>query len=390
MKRSLNIENVTRAMHQKGFSPSRMAERLGVQGDEVSGWLQGKALPRPKILLDLDRLLGLGFDALVTIVDPEEPRVAFRKKKGAKTQDHHIEKAIDMGRLLRELVPFSPFAATQEAPLALESPCCDYVYLQQSAADVRNKVGLGRHDIMEFGHLLDQFHRLHVVVVPVLWGTQDRHENAVHLHLPESRSTWVYLNLDTHLHDFKFWIAHELAHCLSPTLEGDEAEDFADAFAGCLLYPHDLSEIAYHKIAALPTTQEQERIQCVIRLARDHTLSPISVLRQANAYAVYNHQPEIDLGNTFHGHVTNFNKGFQLVSHLLLSGLPHDEHDAPSARDYITKVEGVFKTPFFTILRSLLQEKELGPGFIQAVLDIPYLDAQSIHTELCGCRKSAA
>lgn len=39
-------------------------------------------------------------------------------------------------------------------------------------------------------------------------------------------------------------MAHELGHCMSPGLEGDEAEDFADAFAGCLLYPAELAEQA--------------------------------------------------------------------------------------------------------------------------------------------------
>lgn len=57
--------------------------------------------------------------------------------------------------------------------------------------------------------------------------------------LPESDTTWVYLNLDTNVHDLKFWMAHELGHCLSPSLTGTEvAEDFADAFAGALLFPH--------------------------------------------------------------------------------------------------------------------------------------------------------
>jgi len=41
------------------------------------------------------------------------------------------------------------------------------------------------------------------------------------------------------IHDFKFWMAHELGHCLSPSLTGEDAEDFADGFVGALLFPKD-------------------------------------------------------------------------------------------------------------------------------------------------------
>ena len=42
----------------------------------------------------------------------------------------------------------------------------------------------------------------------------------------------VLINLDTHAHDFKFWMAHELGHAKAPDLRGDDAENFADMFAG--------------------------------------------------------------------------------------------------------------------------------------------------------------
>ena len=84
----------------------------------------------------------------------------------------------------------------------------------------------------------------------VLWGTKKTHENAIHIYLPDSQTTWVYLNLETNVHDFKFWMAHELGHCLSPSLSGNEAEDFADGFAGLLLFPKVLAESAYHQILA--------------------------------------------------------------------------------------------------------------------------------------------
>ncbi|WP_245710987.1 hypothetical protein [Thorsellia anophelis] len=75
-----------------------------------------------------------------------------------------------------------------------------------------------------------------------MWGAKQRHENAVYIHLPDSGSTWGYLNLKTNIRDFKFWMTYELDHSLSATLESDDAENFADAFAASLLYPHELAE----------------------------------------------------------------------------------------------------------------------------------------------------
>ncbi|MCY1559905.1 hypothetical protein D9M68_969880 [compost metagenome] len=59
-----------------------------------------------------------------------------------------------------------------------------------------------------------------------------------------------------------------------------------------------------------------------------------------------------------------------------------DEQGKPSAHDYIKSVESDFETPFFDILRRFLKQSNSGAGFVQTVLDIPLLDARSIHAEL--------
>ena len=70
------------------------------------------------------------------------------------------------------------------------------------------------------------------------WGALQNHKNALHILLPQERVTFIFLNLDTHLEDFKFWMAHELAHVFTPQLAGkDEGGDFADAFCGRLAVP---------------------------------------------------------------------------------------------------------------------------------------------------------
>ena len=104
--------------------------------------------------------------------------------KGTKTKDHHVEKGQEMGRFLRHLAPYLPFD-TLEMPPVLKQPQCDYDYLQKVALKVRHDINLSPEDTIDFTHLIRRFRELQAVIVPVLWGNKDRHENAVHIYLPE-------------------------------------------------------------------------------------------------------------------------------------------------------------------------------------------------------------
>ena len=128
-------------MDAAGLSQSAVAEALGVSREAVSQWLRAQSFPRPNKLLQLGRLLGLSFSELVRVEDPAAPRVAFRKMKGTKTQDHHIEKAQHIDRHLRHLVPYLPFD-TLKMPPVLKAPSCDDAYLQQVTPEVRAEIGL--------------------------------------------------------------------------------------------------------------------------------------------------------------------------------------------------------------------------------------------------------
>jgi transcriptional regulator with XRE-family HTH domain len=380
MQKTLNKTKIQQAIEKAGLTQTAIADALDVSKEAVSQWLNEKSFPRPNKLLQLGKLLKLSFDDLVIKEEPFAPKVAFRKMKGTKTKSHHIEKAQEMGRFLRHLVPYLPFD-TLEMPPVLKSPSCDYDYLRKVTRKVREDINLGQTDVVDFVHLIRRFGELQAVVVPVLWGSKQRHENAVHIHLPDSQSTWVYLNLDTNVHDFKFWMSHELGHCLSPSLDGDEAEDFADAFAASLLYPHELAESAYESISA--QISSALKINHVISLADELTISPWTVIGQVNKYAASSGKPEILLNKkAFPGAVTNFNKRYNNLSEALYGSVALDDHGKPSARDYIAKVEEAFDTPFFDILSKYLKENAKGPGFVQTVLDMPLLDSRSIHAEL--------
>ena len=244
MEKRLDVNCVTAAMAETGLNQKALADQVGVSREAVSQWLKNKSFPRPDKLLRLGKILSLEFNKLVIVEETNAPVVAFRRARGTKTKDHHLEKALTMGRLLRHLVPYLPFD-THEMPPILKSPTCDYEYLQEVTNKVRVDIRVEQEASIDFEHLIRRFRELQTVIIPVLWGRKDRHENAIHIYLPDSQTTWVYLNLDVNAHDFKFWMAHELGHCLSPVLSGNEAEDFADAFAGAMLFPHALTERAH-------------------------------------------------------------------------------------------------------------------------------------------------
>lgn len=380
MQKRLNTDKAQQAIDKAGLTQTAVADALGITKEAVSQWLLHKSFPRPNKLLQLGKLLNLSFDDLVIKEDLYAPKVAFRKMRGTKTKNHHIEKAQEIGRFLRHLVPYLPFD-TFEMPPVLKSPNCDYHYLRTVTAKVREDINLGPAECVDFTHLIRRFSELQAVVVPVMWGAKQRHENAVHIHLPDSGSTWVYLNLDTNIHDFKFWMAHELGHCLSPSLEGEEAEDFADAFAASLLYPHELAEKAYTSIKS--QVSPAAKINHVIDLADQLTISPWTVIGQVNKYAESTGQDQIKLSQSaFPGAVTNFNKKYKNISEALFGEAEVDEHGKPSARDFIKKVESAFETQFFEMLRKYLKEYDKGPGYVQTVLDMPPLDARSMYAEL--------
>lgn len=374
MEKTINKTKIEAAMTAQGLTQTALAEALGVSKEAVSQWLKNKSFPRPDKLLRLGKLLSLSFNQLVEIRDQHAPVVAFRKMKGTKTTIDHIKMAQEMGLFLRPLVDYLPYK-NLEVPPVLKSPNCDYEYLQQVAQKVRLDINVGKSDKVDFTHLIRRFGELQTTIIPVLWGAKVKHQNAIHIYLPDSQTTWVYLNLDTNIHDFKFWMAHELGHCLSPSLQGDDAEDFADAFAGALLYPQSLAEHAYRQVTS--KLSDMEKVRTIVKIAHDQVISPYTVFLQLNRYAENMGMPVFTFDKLLHSQTTTFNKQFPLMSKALLSA-----SDDVNPKDYLAKVSEAFGTPFFEILKKYLHESKKGFGYVQSVMDIPLLDAQSIHAEL--------
>lgn len=380
MERQLNRELLQQTVASKGLTQSALADKLGVTKAAVSKWFIGKSFPRPPELLKLGKVLGLGYAQLVQAAtsSSNEPLVAFRKRRGTKTTPEHLTHAQEMGRLLGPVVKHLPFDQFI-SPGRLRNPVLDYGYVQALVIELRKDLKMEPTGPIEFTDLIGKFKELQAVIVPVMWGQKDRHENALHIYLPESKTTWIYLNLDSHLHDFKFWMAHELAHVLaldlltSETME--QAEDFSDLLAGALLFPEAVAKPAYGGYMALHSAAL--RLDLVVETARAHVISPNSVYREIENHARAHNLDFIPLAQpALFRAIADFKKEYPSVSEHLFDG------KKPSADHFMRVCGEVFKTPIFAALGAYLKEIPQADGLVSRILDVPLADAKELRQAL--------
>jgi transcriptional regulator with XRE-family HTH domain len=372
MQKVIHSDNLKQALQARGWTQKDLARELEVTAQAVTNWMRGADFPRPDKLLKLATTLKLNFADLVASSSKDQPVIAFRKKGGAKTTDAHIRKAIAMGSLLKPLVPYLP--EMRSLRVQIPSPTTGYDALQATAAEVRARLGLGDHAVLSYAHLIDQFGTNGAVVVPVLWDEKQNHKNALHILLPQEQVTFIFLNLDTRLEDFKFWMAHELAHVYTPGLAGtEEGEDFADALAGALLFPKSVAEAAYPQVARHNSaTGEIKELQ---RYAGEHSISLFSVFSEINRYAKAHGLPVLRCKDTDIHAIRNHSRG-KLVSETLFEPTP------PEPAAYIATAESVFRSTFFIALKRMIKDQGTGAGYLQQIMDIAMQDAVNLHREL--------
>ncbi len=297
MEKQLNMKQINSAMEKHGLNQAALSKELGVSRAIVSAWFKGQKFPRPDKLLKLGLIFGLPFQELVSkSATLQEPVIAFRKKGARKTKDVHLNKAKEMGQLLELLVPYISNDRMFQPP-ALINPTLEYQYIQKAAKRVREEIGISNGSPIKFEQLIGKVNEFQVILIPVFHGNKDNHENALHILLPSYNTNWIYLNLDTTINDFKFWMAHELGHVLSPSLRGETAEDFADTFAQSLLFSEEQAESAYTVL--MRYRSKKGRLNKIVEISEELTISPITVYKGINNFAFeYNYaeillEPEI-------------------------------------------------------------------------------------------------
>jgi transcriptional regulator with XRE-family HTH domain len=374
MHRVIHSQALEKALQERGWTQANLAKEVGVSAQAVTNWMKGDGFPRPDKLLKLATTLKLGFEQLVMPAE-DQPIVAFRKKANTKTTDDHILKAIGMGALLKPLVAFLPDVSTLRTNIASpEIAIGDYARLQSDVAQVRAKLGLGERAVVDYKTLIAEFKSSGAVLVPVLWGEKQRHENALHILLPKESVTFIFLNLDTRLEDFKFWMAHELAHVYTPELAGkNEGEDFADAFAGALLFPQACAQAAYADVSRVHTPNGQ--LAALKKHAVTHAISLNTVYLQVRAYTQACKLPPMLFAER-QIHVARNSIASELVSKALFDPPP------PKPAQYIAAAGNIFQSDFFTALEKMIRQNGTGIAYVQQVLDVSLQDAVALHGEL--------
>lgn len=374
MDKRLNIEGLEEAMASKGLNKAKLAESLGISRTAVTNWFKGTNFPRPAELLKLGRLLGMKHNELVEKRSQRaEPLVAFRKRASCKTTDLDFERAKNMGVFLEQLVPYLDIDEFM-APGGLKNSSCEYGYIQSLVAKLRRELDIGEQESFDFTDLLELFQKHDAIIIPCLWGKKTKHENALHIHLPESKTTWIYLNLDVEVHDFKFWMAHEAGHILTIDLleEGklEEAENFADAFAGALLFPEPLAAKAYAEYAACE--RQIERLGILGEWANQHLISPYSVYKEMEKYAQSQGIEFKEVrGDVLHPYISTFNERFPDLSTHLFKG------ETPTANHFMREAQTTFETQIYKALGEYIEEKDPSVGVIATILGISPMDADA-------------
>jgi transcriptional regulator with XRE-family HTH domain len=372
MEKSLNINIIKERLAEYGLNQSNVSSELGVSREAISQWLNNKSFPRPAQVLKLGKLLNLKYSDLIKTNTTLEPQVAFRKVGSAKTKALHYKKAKEMGFALEQLIDFLPQELMIKPP-ELKNPTTRYEYVQSAAKLIRNKFEIDDLEI-KFSEVIEIINSFNAIIIPVLLGNKNNHENAIHIFLPESQTTWLYINLDTKVFDFKFWLSHELGHILTPSLTDNKAEDFADCFAGAFLFPEERAKIKYNEIVQLNSKQNQ--IDSIIDTARELVISPITILKEIEKYSIEYGLKEISLGKKFFAACTNFTKQYNLVSENIFG------KQKPTATEYIKESKDKFGTIFFDLLKKYHSVNKLTPGYIKSVLNIPTTDAREILAHL--------
>jgi len=383
MNKRLNIELIKKAMDSLGLNNSQVSERLAVSRTIVGEWLAEKKFPRPDKLVRLGMLLRLPHSDLVVDDAPMAAVVNFRKKAHRALNDTHFADALKKAMLLDSIADYLPEGAL-EVPPVLKRPSLDYAYIQKAVAMVRGLAKKSMTDVVHYSDLVEIIHAYDVVPVPVFWGVTSSRDNDAHglyIESPRSKKEWMYINLDSYLLDFKFWVAHEIGHIITKcSCDADFSEDFAERFAQSFLYPEEMAAKAYEKLAGLNANQ---LVTEMIALADPLSISPYTIYKSVNSYAAENGLDQLEKLNSSYVIIKKYVENKSTLLEKLRGEAGHfsagKRKDYLSPEEYVYLSETCFKTPIFDSLKKFLGETSKGDGFLQSLFDIQTVEAKELH-----------
>lgn len=366
----LNITAIEGAMRKLGLTGMALAEACQVSKEATSNWLKGESIPRPSKLIKLSEVLGIPVDSLLNVIQPPAPVFAYRTKLNKPVTGQLRDAAEEQARHLEQLLSFVEDRPDFEPPL-LRDPSLDADRIRHAATRARITLGLSNKEVLSNENLERLFHIFGAILVPVIWGlNKERHENALTVYLPESKTSWVVFNLGCRKDDYKYWLAHEYGHCLTMhALSEEDGEIFAEKFAQQLVFPDEVAHECLEKVR-----EGGDGGVSIKEYAETYGVSVITVLRAVDRLSeqLYGKKTGMDTPSFYMA----WSRGRAKIP--TMSQLVFDS-DTPSQEVYVAKAQEAYKTPIFTAIRRF-QEVEGGrnPAFIASVLNIGIGDALSL------------
>lgn len=366
----LNITAIEGAMRKLGLTGAALAEACQVSKEATSNWLKGESIPRPSKLVKLAEVLDIPVDTLLNVVQPPSPIFAYRTKLNKPVTGQLRDAAEEQARHLEQLLSFVEDRPDFEPPL-LRDPSLDADLIRHAATRARISLGLSNKEILSNENLERLFYIFGAILVPVIWGlNKERHENALTVYLPESKTSWVVFNLGCRKDDYKYWLAHEYGHCLTMhALSEEDGETFAEKFAQQLVFPDEVAHECLEKVR-----EGSEGGVSIREYAETYGVSVITVLRAVDRLSEQLYGKKT--GMETQGFYISWNRGrakIPTMSQLILGS------DTPSQEVYVAKAQAAYNTPIFSAIRRF-QEADGGrnPAFIASVLNIGIGDALNL------------
>jgi transcriptional regulator with XRE-family HTH domain len=373
----LNIQLLQEKRQALGLSGAQLATLCGVTREAVSNWLNGDSEPRPSKAVKLANALGLTLREVLGVPQElQEPVVAYRTRSNRAVSGDAAEAAKELAESVRRLRPFIQKQESIRAPRDNE-PKASESHVRAIASEMRSRVGLSDHDVVEEKHLLELFRHFGAILVPVFWGLdRERHENALSVYLPDEETSFVVFNIGCHTEDYLYWMSHELGHCLSlHSLQGKAGEDYAEFFAQHFLFTPALAA-ACSKAVGSQTASAAFKV--VDTWAERHGISAVTVLRAVDKYRLANSIQSEKLESPAFWQRYQIAKRSSEPVVRRLCGV-----DTPSASEVVALAESKFRSPVYAALGKL-QRAEGGrcPPAIQSTLMLEFEAAMALSVEL--------
>lgn len=360
-------------MAGRGLNQAALADACGVSREAVSKWFAGESVPRPAKLRALAMALGLSIDKLFTR-EGGEPVVAYRTHLREPLTGKAKAKAQEMGRHFKQLQPFVE-GARLFSQRFLKEPSLNDDYVRRAVNTLRTSLKLAPTESPSMEQLIDLVIDTGAFIVPVIWGKEKiGHENALTVYLPESQTTWVVLSLSAGQDDFKYWLAHELGHCLSlHKLTDDAGEEFAERFAQLFIFPDALAEQCLTAMRSSSNPREEASY-----FAGQHGVSIVTAVKSADRVAVARGEKPTGVETESFYDEWNQNRPNRPTVAAELFG-----SDAPTVDDFVEKSSKVFRTEVFDAI-GRLQKAQGGhsPAFVGTLLNVDLSQAVELSAYL--------